>query len=58
MTRQETFKRRIRARMEKTGERYGAARRALIERGGDGARPWVAEPEHSDETIREATGRD
>ena len=31
MTRQETFKRRIRQRMEKTGERYGAARRVLIE---------------------------
>jgi hypothetical protein len=31
MTRQESFKRRIRARMEKTGEKYGAARRSLIE---------------------------
>jgi hypothetical protein len=58
MTRQETFKRRIRQRMEKTGERYGAARRVLIEQTSDGGqRVWVAEPEMSDETLREATGR-
>ena len=58
MTRQETFKRRIRERMEKTGERYGAARRVLIERSSaDGQRTWLAEPELSDESVREATGR-
>lgn len=65
MTRQETFKRRIRARMAKTGERYGAARRALIELAsgdgagdaGGGARTWVSQPELSDEAVREATGR-
>lgn len=58
MTRQESFKRRIRERMAKTGERYGAARRVLIEQAAhQGGRPWVAEPELSDESIREATGR-
>jgi hypothetical protein len=58
MTRQETFKRRIRARMEKTGERYGAARRVLIDQSGrNGGRAWVAEPELDDDKIREATGR-
>jgi hypothetical protein len=59
MTRQETFKRRIRQRMAKTGERYGAARRVLIEQA-DPPRPgraWVSEPEHSDDVIRENTGR-
>lgn len=64
MTRQESFKRRVRERMEKTGERYVAARRALIEKADardaaapDGGRVWASEPEHSDEVIREATGR-
>ncbi|WP_052665224.1 hypothetical protein [Nitriliruptor alkaliphilus] len=63
MTRNESFKRRIRARMAETGERYGAARRVLIERAArqaeDGAttRTWVADPEHSDAAIEEATGR-
>jgi len=58
MTRQEAFKRRVRARMEKTGERYGAARRVLIERGSSGGRrSWVAEPDMSNDSLREATGR-
>ncbi len=57
MTRQESFKIRIRARMEKTGERYGAARRTLIARSGTHGRTWVAEPEMSDTAVREATGR-
>jgi hypothetical protein len=39
MTRQKTFKRRLRARMEKTGESYTAARRMLI---AAGARPEAA----------------
>lgn len=65
MTRQESFKRRIRERMAKTGERYVAARRALIEKAdasdaeaAGGGRVWVSEPEQSDEVIRGATGRD
>ena len=59
MTRQESFKRRVRARMERTGERYNAARRVLIEqaqRGGPRVR--AAEPELGDEAVRAATGRD
>lgn len=59
MTKQESFKRRIRKRMAHTGERYGAARRALMSPGGrtDGhARGWVSEPEQSDATISSATG--
>ena len=59
MTRQETFKRRIRARMERTGERYTAARRALIDRSdGSGSGTWASEPDTSDETVRSATGRE
>jgi hypothetical protein len=58
MTKQETFKRRIRTRMAKTGERYGAARRAIVTQSGNGRRRhWVAEPEHSEDVIRDATGR-
>lgn len=57
MTKQESFKRRIRARMAKTGERYGAARRVLIEQATGRRRVWVATPELSEETVRDATGR-
>lgn len=58
MTRQESFKRRIRARMENTGERYAAARRALVQQStAEDGRTWAAAPETSDEAIREATGR-
>ena len=59
MTRQESFKRRVRARMERTGERYAEARRILIEQADRrGGRTRVAEPEMGDEAVREATGRD
>lgn len=60
MTRQESFKRRIRQRMGKTGERYGAARRVLIEQAADDhqqGRAWVSQPELSDVSVRSATGR-
>jgi hypothetical protein len=59
MTRHESFKRRIRERMSETGERYGAARRTLLAQAGGrpGGRPWVAEPEQTDEAVRAATGR-
>ena len=66
MTTNESFKRRIRSRMTETGERYGAARRVLIEqaarRRAPASRPararvWVSEPELSDDSVREATGR-
>jgi hypothetical protein len=59
MTRQESFKRRIRERMARTGERYGAARRVLLERTGAGtpADGWVADPGQTEEAVRTATGR-
>jgi hypothetical protein len=58
MTRQASFKRRVRARMEKTGEKYTAARRALIEKADRAAdRQWISEPEHADAVIQSATGR-
>lgn len=65
MTSQESFKRRIRARMAKTGERYTAARKVLLEqaakeaeaRKAAGKRVWVSPPEMSDEAMSKATGR-
>lgn len=58
MTRRASFKRRVRERMAKTGERYGAARRVLIEQAASReARARVSEPDHSDAVIRENTGR-
>ncbi|HEY3428576.1 MAG TPA: hypothetical protein VGK83_07930 [Acidimicrobiia bacterium] len=60
MTKQESFKDRIRTRMEKTGERYNAARRVLLEQSASkrtSSRNWVAEPEHTEETIKANTGR-
>ena len=57
MTRQRSFKRLVRARMEKTGESYTAARAVLLA-GKDqpqaAEQPWLAT---SDERIRERTGR-
>lgn len=61
MTRQKTFKRRVRARMEKTGESYMAARRMLIGHA-DGGDPQVAppvpgfEPPASEQALARATG--
>jgi Domain of unknown function (DUF4287) len=58
MTRQKTFKRRVRARMAKTGESYTAARRMLI---ANGDRPDVVnrefEPRVSEDKVRQETGR-
>lgn len=59
MTKHAAFKQRVRARMERTGERYAAARRAMLahtdaERH---RRRWVSEPELSDDRVRDATGR-
>jgi hypothetical protein len=56
MTRREYFKRRIRARMEETGEKDAVARRALLERASSQA-GWAADPGFSDDKVREATGR-
>lgn len=52
MTRQRSFKRLVRARMEKTGESYTAARSMLL--AADSPKPLLAT---SDATIRERTGR-
>ena len=59
MTKQESFKRRIRERMAKTGERYAAARRVLLEQAAaeNRTRTWQSEPEMSDDAIRKGTGR-
>jgi uncharacterized protein YndB with AHSA1/START domain len=58
MTTQKTFKRRVRARMTKTGERYTADRRTLIP-GGPRATPAATkfEPPVSDAAVKKATGR-
>ena len=61
MTSHESFKKRVRARMARTGEKYGAARRALLPPG-DSPTPteagaWVSAPDLSDDAIRESTGR-
>jgi hypothetical protein len=52
MTRQKSFKRLVRARMEKTGESYTAARAMLL--AAEEPDGWLAT---SDERIRERTGR-
>ncbi len=52
MTEQQSFKRRIRARMDKTGESYTAARRQLLEKAAPPADARV-----SDDAVRRATGR-
>jgi hypothetical protein len=58
MTRQKTFKRRVRERMTKTGESYTAARRMLIAKG-DRPDMTVApfDPPVAEERVVEATGR-
>jgi len=57
MTKQESFKKRVRARMAKTGERYNAARRVLLEQAAARPQHWVSEPEVSEDAVRAATGR-
>lgn len=64
MTRHKTFKRDVRARMEKTGERYTAARRQLMRRADQAPTPEpltspAPDPEllASEEAMRGATGR-
>ena len=62
MTRQESFKRRVRERMASTGERYTAARKALLDQSSTGRatrkREWVSQPEMSDAALLARTGRD
>jgi hypothetical protein len=68
MTTNESFKKRVRERMEQTGERYGAARRVLLGGLAHSVRPdpttstspriRVTEPEFDDLSVKRATGRD
>lgn len=58
MTSHESFKKRVRARMATTGERYNAARRALLASATPPAGTgWAAQPTVSDARVRENTGR-
>ena len=57
MTKQRTFKRRVRERMAKTGESYTAARRVLISQGERPDSPPEFELPVSDERVVEATGQ-
>jgi hypothetical protein len=60
MTTQKALKRRVRARMDKTGERYAAARRNHLSEAATPAAPEApatAPPPVSDEAVRKGTGR-
>jgi hypothetical protein len=60
MTSQKSFKRRVRARMQKTGESYTAARRQLLAKAGEDGTPVTVpgfEPPMSDEAVERGTGR-
>jgi hypothetical protein len=62
MTTRKTLKRRVRARMNKTGERYTAARRNVTAATDTPSRkvspkPAASAPPVSDESVRKATGR-
>ena len=58
MTRKKTFKRRVRERMAKTGEKYGAARRVLLDQAAPrDPRAWVSQPQHSEALVTQNTGR-
>jgi hypothetical protein len=56
VTSQKSFKRRVRSRMAKTGERYAAARRRLLPDVEAVPEPAVA-PRYSDQTVHKATGK-
>ena len=51
MTTQESFKKRVRARMVRTGERYTTARQALLAKATGANRTWTSEPEMGDEAA-------
>lgn len=58
MTQHASFKLRIRERMARTGERYAAARRVMLEQAARrSGRIWHAEPEVDDVGVHKATGR-
>lgn len=57
MTTQESFKKRVRDRMSRTGERYTTARRALLAKTPTVGRVWASQPEMGDDAVRAATGQ-
>jgi len=61
MTKQSNFKQKVRARMLKTGERYAAARKALLDQASkhtsSSSRAWIAQPDISDESVITKTGK-
>jgi uncharacterized protein YndB with AHSA1/START domain len=57
MTRQRSFKRLVRARMQKTGESYTAARTALLSPAREEQKPAGDVLATSDDSIRQRTGR-
>lgn len=57
MTTQESFKKRVRARMARTGERYTTARQSLLDTTSSVGRRWASEPEFGDDAVQAATGR-
>lgn len=57
MTTHEAFKKRVRTRMAKTGEKYAAARRQLLTPPSPPPSTWAAQPEHTDDAIAVRTGR-
>jgi Domain of unknown function (DUF4287) len=57
MTRQKSFKRRVRARMDKTSERYTTARRQLLAKAGETEGGAGVKRPYSDEVVGRNTGR-
>ncbi len=57
MTTQESFKKKVRARMARTGERYTTARQAMLAKTPALGRSWAAQPEMGDDAVRAATGQ-
>jgi hypothetical protein len=57
MTTDKARKRAVRTRMDKTGERYAAARRQVVSATEQPLPPRVAEPTMSEASIRKGTGR-
>lgn len=61
MTKQASFKKIVRQRMLKTGERYSAARKQLLAKANQAtpkhSRTWLSEPELSEDSVLKKTGK-
>jgi len=57
MTTQESFKKKVRARMARTGERYTTARQAMLAKTPTVGRTWASQPELGDDAVLAATGQ-